>query len=220
MFVALLTGKALAKVRPPVSKEQPDCDVVYNQANERFQTSQLIEARELAAKCAQEVCGSFLSQACTSLYAQIDADLPSVVPIVTDNAGAAMSLVEVKMDGELLTSKLDGLSFRIDPGKHDFSFSTDSGVFATRKVMILQGEHNRPISVLLRAPRRKTFVASGMPLSEVAHKAVAPPAPSETPARKIAAPREIADSEVSESDAVLAKNRRAGDRRSHRDQSL
>jgi hypothetical protein len=33
----LLTGKALAKVRPPVAKDQRECDTAYEQANQRVE---------------------------------------------------------------------------------------------------------------------------------------------------------------------------------------
>ena len=126
------------------------CTDAYTQAQEKAQTAHLREAKELLAKCAKVVCGSFLQKECGTLYTQLEADIPSIVPLVTDDAGQPMVLVEVKMDGELLTSRLDGHALPVDPGSHEFSFGTDAGVFATRKVNIMQGQRNRTISVKLK----------------------------------------------------------------------
>lgn len=176
LLVAFVPGKAAAKPRPSGGKDQRVCETAYQGAKEHVQNAQLLKAKELLEKCVTEACDAYLRQACTTLYTQLDRDVPSVVPLVTDDKGAPLALVEVRMDGALLTSKIDGLSVSIDPGKHEFSFSTDSGVFATRKVMILQGERNRTISVLLHSPQRKTHAA---PTAVAVHNA---------PARKVASP--------------------------------
>jgi hypothetical protein len=91
---------------------------------------------------------------CAGRRAQLDADVPSIVPLVTDSAGEPRVLVEVRVDGVLVTSRLDGRAVAIDPGKHELSFSDDDGVFATRHLMIVQGERNRAIHVALRATER------------------------------------------------------------------
>jgi hypothetical protein len=76
--------------------------------------------------CAKATCGGLLKQQCTNLYMQLESDIPSVVPLVTDDAGAPRVDVQVTMDGEVLTSRLDGRSLRVDPGLHEFSFSADT----------------------------------------------------------------------------------------------
>jgi hypothetical protein len=49
-----------------------------------------------------------------------------------------------------LTSRIDGRSLPVDPGLHEFSFTSEGRVLATQKVMILQGQRNRPISVAIK----------------------------------------------------------------------
>jgi hypothetical protein len=91
-------------------------------------------------------CGA-VRQKCAARYAQLEADIPSVIPIVTDASGAPRSDVQVTIDGVVLTSELDGRPLPVDPGLHAFAFATDAGVLATKKVLIVQGERNRPISI-------------------------------------------------------------------------
>jgi hypothetical protein len=146
-------------------EEAVTCSSNYQSGLDREQSGHLIEASELFLACAKEACGTLL-QECGSKHIQLAAEIPSIVPVVTDHRGQPNVDVEVKMDGEVLTSKLDGRALRIDPGAHEFAFSTtNGGVFATQKLMILQGQRNRLISASLPGPKRerKAPVASSDP---------------------------------------------------------
>jgi hypothetical protein len=113
-------------------------------------------------------CGA-VRRKCAARYTQLDADIPSVIPIVTDESGSARSDVQVTMDGEVLASELDGRPLSVDPGLHAFEFATDGGVLATRKVMIVQGERNRPITIEGGSPdkrgAKRSAAADVMPLA-------------------------------------------------------
>lgn len=123
------------------------CSSAYQKALDEQRSGHLREAKELLGVCAKAACGDFLAHECTKLYTLTDSDIPSVVPVVTDGSGRPLSLVEVRMDGDLLTSKLDGEPLAVNPGNHEFSFSTNQGTFAKRTVLIMQGQHNRKIAV-------------------------------------------------------------------------
>jgi hypothetical protein len=101
---------------------------------------------------------------------QLDADTPSVVPLVTDDTGSPRVDVQVTMDGELVASKLDGVSLSIDPGMHEFSFSSGGNVFATQKILVLQGQRNRPIAVSLPAADSFGVTSSVVPPADVEAK--------------------------------------------------
>lgn len=157
LLVVLVPGQALARAKSKAASSQDKrvCVDAFNQARERAQSAHLREAKEMLGKCARAVCGSFLQQECTTLYTQLEAEIPSIVPVVTDDAGLPHALVELKMDGELLARTLDGHGIAVDPGKHEFSFATDAGVFAKKRIMIVQGQRNRPISVVLHVGGKK-----------------------------------------------------------------
>jgi hypothetical protein len=141
------------KVAPAPSKNA--CMTSYKSAMDREQSGHLREARELLMACSKRTCGRSLAQQCAAKFTELDtSEIPSVAPRITDSAGAPRVDVKVTMDGELLASRLDGQPLPVDPGLHEFSFSTDGGFFAKQQVMILQGERNRPISVSLHAPQR------------------------------------------------------------------
>src|SRR5262249_15802740 len=77
--------------------------------------------------------------------------IPSVVPVVTDETGAPRVDVQVRIDGELVATQLDGRALPVDPGMHEFSFTMDGNVIARQKLMILQGQRNRQIAATLRS---------------------------------------------------------------------
>jgi hypothetical protein len=128
------------------SKVRAACAIAYKSALDLESKAQLVQAKETFATCMKAACGA-VRQRCAARHAQLDADIPSVIPVVTDESGAARSDVQVTMDGVVLTSELDGRPLPVDPGLHAFEFATNAGVLATKKVLIVQGERNRAISV-------------------------------------------------------------------------
>lgn len=102
-------------------------------------------ARTLFLACSRPECGPFLQQECVARTSRLDDDIPTVVPIVTDETGEAVVDAQVSVDGVPLTSRVDGRALPVDPGPHLFAFSNDHGVFATRNLVVLRGEHNRRI---------------------------------------------------------------------------
>jgi hypothetical protein len=147
--------KAQSAPRTPADSSatsQPDglCAVAYANAQKDEGSGQLREARDLLLTCAKPTCGTFLYKECTARYTQLGNDIPSVVPLA-DKGGVPIVDARVTMDGALLASRLVGQAFPVDPGLHEFAFSTDGGVFATQKVMIAAGQRNRPISASIHS---------------------------------------------------------------------
>jgi hypothetical protein len=132
--------------------------VAYKSAIASEKAGHLREARTQLTTCMESTCGGLIPK-CTAKFNQIGTAMPSVVPVITDNSGTPMVDVQVRMDGELLTSHLDGRGLPIEAGSHEFTFSTDKGVIATQKVMIVEGQRNRPVSVSLRSETAQTRTA-------------------------------------------------------------
>jgi hypothetical protein len=132
------------------SKERRACETVFKTAGQLEQSGHLRQAKDLLLSCAKSSCGSVLRQRCSVRYAQLESDIPSVVPLVTTETGEPRVDVQVTVDGEPLTPHLDGRALPVDPGLHEFSFTADGAVISTQKVMIVQGQRNRPITVSLR----------------------------------------------------------------------
>jgi hypothetical protein len=180
VLLCATSGSGANKAKPA---EASACMTAYTKAHERQQTGHLREARELFQSCAEPACGSYLQQECTTQVTQLDADIPSVVPVVSDGENAPRVDCEVKMDGEVLTSKLGGQALPVDPGVHEFTFSTDKGVFATEKLMIVQGQRNRPLSVSTRPPGASSAARGTYERSSIDVVVPESPAPASSPRR-------------------------------------
>jgi hypothetical protein len=150
-----LTAAVVLAARTTAAKDPPAraCASAYGDAQERQRAGHLREARQLLRACARTACGS-LQKRCASDATQLTSDIALIAPVVTDETGAPLIDVQVKVDGELLTTRLDGRAFPVDPGVHELSFSTRLGpwpgheVSTTRKMMIVQGQRG-PIAVSL-----------------------------------------------------------------------
>jgi hypothetical protein len=135
-------------------RSKPDkraCAIAYKSAPGRQQSSRLREAKDLYQACSKPACSALMRQECMAKYTQLEADIPSIVPLVTDATGALRADVQVTMDGEVLTSHLDGHALPVEPGTHEFSFNAGGGVIGTQRILIVEGQRNRRIAISLRA---------------------------------------------------------------------
>src|SRR5690242_313877 len=110
-----LFGAAIVFSATPGNGQSPragavrrSCANAYERGQELRQSSKLRRAREVLIGCARAACGDFVQKECSKWITQIDAETPSMVLLAKDEAGVSVMDVEVTMDGELLTSRLDG----------------------------------------------------------------------------------------------------------------
>lgn len=140
------------------------CASNYEDALRHQQAGHLREARTLALQCARAACGG-LQKKCAASADQLRAAIAWIAPVVTDDKGAPIVDAQVKMDQWPLTSRLDGRELPVDPGVHELTVTAKIGrwpgheVSATRKVMIVQGQHG-PINIALPAPEEEEPAAS------------------------------------------------------------
>jgi hypothetical protein len=167
----------------------------YRRAVESQRAGRLRDAVDSYRECEESTCAN-LSQACATKSMQLCASMPSVVPLVTDEQGAPKVDVEVKMDQATLTSHLDGKGIPVDPGVHEFTFADQGKVFATQKVMIVEGQRNRAIAVSLRGDK----VADASPAPTDAPGAASSASEKATPAPKQATESVSADSSSEKTD--------------------
>ena len=146
-MLALVASPALAETAH--LRDEEACLNVLKDAKAKEQEGELQGARVLLRQCAQQPCSAFVRQQCANRNTKLEMDTPSVVLLVTDAAGGSRTDVQVKVDGEPFASALDGRALPIDPGMHDFSFIADGHVFATQRILIVQGQRNRFITAAI-----------------------------------------------------------------------
>jgi hypothetical protein len=143
------------------------CVGAWRSAEEMVKAGHMREAKVSMLKCAQASCSALLRKECTRRVAEIESDIPSIVPIVTDASGDTLTDVSVSMDDESLATRIDGRALLVDPGAHEFTFKTSEGVLASYKTVIAQGQRNRTIEIALRprgqGPLVRTRVPGGSP---------------------------------------------------------
>jgi hypothetical protein len=145
--LALAATPAWSQAARP--RDEEACQATLKDAKAKEQDGALQTAKTLLRTCAMNPCSAFVRQQCANRYNKLDMDTPTVVLVVTDAAGGSRSDVQVRVDGEPFASKIEGSSLPIDPGMHDFSFIVDGHVFATQKILIVQGQRNRFITATI-----------------------------------------------------------------------
>jgi hypothetical protein len=152
--------KASPKVPGRARQEKLACAEAFDKAKENVRDSHFRAAKEWFTRCARPTCDSGIRQQCAVFHEKVVAVLPTVVPVVSDDTGATNRQIEVKMDGETLTSNLDGTAIVVDPGDHEFTFVNDGEVFATRRLVIERGQRNQIVSASFQSQRHRSVSLS------------------------------------------------------------
>ncbi|AUX26318.1 uncharacterized protein SOCEGT47_068790 [Sorangium cellulosum] len=143
---ATLLGAAPAWTQQPAPEERALCVEEHETAQVHLQQKKLRAAREALRGCAHEGCPSAIRADCSEWLLAANRVAPSVVLSARTDAGDQAD-VRVSMDGELLASRLDGKAIDVDPGEHVFRFELPPYEPIERRVIILEGEKARVLSV-------------------------------------------------------------------------
>jgi hypothetical protein len=151
--LALVLGAGAAG-GAPTAAEARACMTAYTTAQQSEEAGHLLEEKDLLLGCLKPACSRFLKRECLTRRTQLESDIPTVVPRITGEKGAAPPAnLQIRMDGALLTSGL-GEPVAVDPGVHEFTFSTPDGALnVSQRLMIMQGDVNRPVAVSLGRAR-------------------------------------------------------------------
>jgi hypothetical protein len=168
----------------PTKSTSATCQAALASSQELEQAGHFKEAREVALGCTRSACNNAIQVQCEARFERLEAETPSIVPVVTDSRGEPLVDVEVRVDGQLLTPRIDGRGLLVDPGAHEISFSKDGAVFHTSTLFLLQGERNRVVSTTWKpaAEPAESKAAPAVALAPTVKPAVAAPAPAATAA--------------------------------------
>jgi hypothetical protein len=164
----LLLGFSIVSIfvpRPVSADEKTECLDAHADAQLLRRNGKIRAARERLLACSAASCPILVSRDCTGWLKELDAEQPTVILAAHDEAGRDVGAVSVTLDGELLTTKLDGRPIEVDPGEHVFR-----GEFSNRKVV------QEP--VIIRAKDKGRLVRIDLPASapRVPPTSDAPPA--------------------------------------------
>ncbi len=124
------------------------CIQAHTEAQKLKRAKKLKAAREQLLFCAQDECPAIARGDCGPWLAELDAGQPSIVIVARDGQGRDLVDIEVRIDGQALTQRLDGNAITIDPGEHTLVFSRGSER-VEKTWLIHEGEQHRKLEVVL-----------------------------------------------------------------------
>jgi hypothetical protein len=133
-------------------------------------------AREDLLTCSQQSCPPRIVAECIQLLEVLRQETPNIGLRVTDGSGQELFDVEVTMDDRLLTSRLDGTVFDLNPGVHKIQISANGYEPLTTTFSVHPSERGRIINVEL-----KRFSDAAAPPEPALPPAPAGPEHSDTP---------------------------------------
>jgi hypothetical protein len=189
-LVVCLYASALTYGAWAHADETTTCTDASSQGQIQRDAHKFVEARNQFLVCAKQECPSVVRKDCTTWLEQVQASLPTVVPIATDEAGNSLPGVKVSLDGKLLLEKIDGRSVEVNPGTYTFTFESPDGTKAEKQVVVAEGEKDKRVTATIAKPGAVPTAAAPPPSITDA------PAPAPTP---LSTPAESSPAESSSS---------------------
>jgi hypothetical protein len=150
LVATIAAGAALlASPAARADGEREQCASAADQAQQLRDEGKYRRAREQMLVCARDVCPGPIKRDCLDWLRQLDDVAPTVV-FAAKEGNKDLTDVKVTMDGQLITSSLDGRPIPVDLGKHIFKFE-HGGQTQDAEVVIGAGQKGRNISVTFGA---------------------------------------------------------------------
>ena len=149
-LVSLLALPSLA------SADQAACLNAYEQTQTLRKDGKPVAAKAQAQSCAQSTCPALLTKDCSKWVTELEAMIPTVVLDPRAPTGGLRADVRVKIDGNVVSEKIDGRPLPVEPGAHTFTFEADGALAVEQAVALKDGEKAKKITVtMLPAPTPK-----------------------------------------------------------------
>src|SRR6185312_8400136 len=124
------------------------CIAAHEEGQVLRKQGKLLEARQRLVSCANDACPAMIRGECTTLAANVEGELPSVVFATVNGKGEDVDGATVRVDGgEPLA--LDGRAVSLDPGSHRFFFEAPGGLSHESTVVLREAVRLRRISAVL-----------------------------------------------------------------------
>jgi len=125
------------------------CISAYEQTQTLRKDGKPLAAKAQAAVCAREACPALLVKDCTKWQSELEAVIPTVVLDPRSPSGGLRTDVRVKVDGVVVSEKLDLKPVPLEPGSHRFVFEAEGSVPVERTILLRDGEKNRKLTVTM-----------------------------------------------------------------------
>ena len=122
----------------------------------------LLAAREAMIACAKDACPAIVRSHCAGWLSEIEAAIPRLVVRAEDAQGNDAPLANLTIDGK--PAKLDGQPVRLDPGTHVVVIDDGKGLRREERVLLVQGESSRIVTLRLPEAAKASPPGGGVPL--------------------------------------------------------
>jgi hypothetical protein len=147
--VAFGLALALAGVVVPAAARADDaaCVSAAEDGQRARAGGKLLSARERFLSCSAETCPVVVRRDCTKWAQEVLDSMPTIVVDAKDGAGHDVGDVTVKLDGQVVATKLDGKGIAVDPGPHELRFERLGSPPVVEKDIIKENAKGRIITV-------------------------------------------------------------------------
>jgi hypothetical protein len=140
---------ALAASAPALALADDEaCLAAHADGQRARKQGQLIQARRNLLVCAAAGCPSLVTADCATWVAEVERDIPSLLPVLRDADGRELVEVHVSVDGRPARDRIDGVPIEVDPGPHRVRLETSDAAVDV-EVVARAGEKNRVVSAQL-----------------------------------------------------------------------
>ncbi len=155
-FLALLSAFSLVSMTSFAQTPQA-CVASFDKGQTLQSEGKLKLAREQFLQCSRG-CPDVVMNECLQGVQKVESSMSSVV-LNAKSGDRDVIDVKVTMDGQLLTTRLDGKAFLVDPGPHTFTFeSAGHPSLPPQQVLVKEGEKNRQVTGIFEGPKAATSV--------------------------------------------------------------
>ena len=162
LIAAAVLASATARADDAPAAPKAECVAQLDKAQSLHTARKLRDARTSYLSCSAASCPELVREDCARSLVELDAAMPTFVFSARAD-GHDVTDARVLLDGEAVSSALDGHSVALDPGNHVVRFErTGGGVFEV-KVVAREGEKSRAVSAtfVTGTPVEKPRVESG-----------------------------------------------------------
>lgn len=138
-------------------------------------------AREVLSRCLAADCPALISKDCNAFLAQLEAITPTVVFRVLDASGRDFVDAQVRVDGELVMSRIDGRARPLDPGPHDVEVRAPNQPVLTQRIVAEEGVKARVIELRFSSPATTMTSSPAVTPTPSVAPTPAPPSSSDRP---------------------------------------
>jgi hypothetical protein len=129
----------------PTVAPKAECVSHLDRAQSLQSARKLRDARTSYLACSAPACPELLREDCSKSLVDLDGTIPTIVFSARAD-GHDVTDARVLLDGEAVSSALDGHAVALDPGTHVVRFERAGGGVSETRIVAREGEKNRSVS--------------------------------------------------------------------------